>query len=633
MEFIRFLFKFSWKHILIATIAGLICGSSNALLISIINRELHQGRLSNSLIFFAVLAVFILVTSVVSQFMLIYLTQNAIYELRLKLSENILASPLQHLELLKENRLIVILTEDVRTLTHAVSAIPNICIDFATVVGCFVFLAWLNNALFVLSFASTVAAIWFVQTKLNKAQKLFFQAREQEDQLFKHFQAIIIGTKELKLNRARRQEFVEDNLKGTANKLLHHNTKAMKSFALANGFGQMSQFATLGFILFILPHLLDIPVSMLATYVLTSTFIALPMQNLLNRIPELIRGNVALRKIQRTKLSLSNIAEFENSSQQWQMQPECHLEVKELAYLYPLEMNHQGLPHKHHPPRMDINRQDSNNSHRHHPHPDKRQEFPQGYPPYEKVNVNNGKNKNLPPHHHHPFLSPHHGQFPPPHFAETGFHLGPMSISFKSGEITFIVGGNGSGKSTLAKLITGLYTPTSGAIYLNGQPVTPENLEWYRQHFSAIFSDFYLFESYLGFNDRHLDQRVQGYLQQLELDHKVQVNNGVLSTINLSQGQRKRLALLTTYLEDRPIYVFDEWACDQEPRFRKLFYTQILTDLKAKGKTVIVITHDEHYFQLADHLVKLDYGKVEFDQLHSYTHSDRQLMMPSNPQD
>jgi putative pyoverdin transport system ATP-binding/permease protein len=146
---------------------------------------------------------------------------------------------------------------------------------------------------------------------------------------------------------------------------------------------------------------------------------------------------------------------------------------------------------------------------------------------------------------------------------------------------------------------------------LNGVPVTDSNREWYRQHFSAIFTDFHLFESYLGFNHTTLDQEVESYLKQLQLDHKVQVKDGVLSTTNLSQGQRKRLALLTAYLEDRPIYLFDEWASDQEPLFRDLFYKQILVKLKERGKTVIVITHDDRYFHLADHMIKLEYGKVE----------------------
>ncbi|MBV8965468.1 MAG: ABC transporter ATP-binding protein, partial [Mycobacteriaceae bacterium] len=94
------------------------------------------------------------------------------------------------------------------------------------------------------------------------------------------------------------------------------------------------------------------------------------------------------------------------------------------------------------------------------------------------------------------------------------------------------------------------------------------------------------------------------------LEHKVQVRDGVFSTIDLSQGQRKRLALLTAYLEDRPIYVFDEWAADQEPQFRDVFYTEIITGLARRGKTVIVITHDDRYFHCADKIVKLDFGQI-----------------------
>ncbi|MEH2104174.1 MAG: ATP-binding cassette domain-containing protein, partial [Nostoc sp.] len=263
-------------------------------------------------------------------------------------------------------------------------------------------------------------------------------AREEEDNLFKHFQAITRGTKELKLHKTRREDFSSKNLQGSATKLRQKNTTAMQSFAIANGLGQ-------------------------------------PIDD------------------------------------------------------------------------------------------------------------------------------------------EKGFLLGPISLTLQPGQITYIVGGNGSGKSTLAKLITGLYPPKNGSIYLDGVLITDENREWYRQHFSAIFSDFYLFDSCLGFNHPNLDREVESYLRQLQLDHKVQVRDGVLSTTNLSQGQRKRLALLTAYLEDRPIYLFDEWASDQEPHFRDLFYRQSLVKLKERGKAVIVITHDDRYFHLADQIIKLDYGKVQPD--------------------
>lgn len=193
---------------------------------------------------------------------------------------------------------------------------------------------------------------------------------------------------------------------------------------------------------------------------------------------------------------------------------------------------------------------------------------------------------------------------------DAGFALGPIDLTFEPGQITFIVGGNGSGKSTLAKLITGLYVPRTGSLSLNGEQIDHENVEWFRQNSSAIFTDFHLFEDYLGFDRPGIDAEVQHYLEELQIAHKVTVRDGRLSTIDLSQGQRKRLALLTALLEDRSIYLFDEWAADQEPKFRDVFYTEILADLKARRKTVIVITHDDRYFHLADQLVKLDFGKL-----------------------
>ena len=200
---------------------------------------------------------------------------------------------------------------------------------------------------------------------------------------------------------------------------------------------------------------------------------------------------------------------------------------------------------------------------------------------------------------------------------ENRFSLGPVDLTFKPGEIVFIVGGNGSGKSTLAKLITGLYIPEEGEIKLDGEVITDDNREWYRQHFSVIFSDFYLFEKLLGMDKPALDEQAEEYLRQLKINHKVTIENGKLSTTELSQGQRKRLALLTAYLENRPIYLFDEWASNQDPIFRDIFYKEILMNLKKRKKTVLIISHDDHYFHLADRIIKLDYGKVEYDKINA----------------
>lgn len=202
--------------------------------------------------------------------------------------------------------------------------------------------------------------------------------------------------------------------------------------------------------------------------------------------------------------------------------------------------------------------------------------------------------------------------------ADDSFTLGPIDLTLSPGELVFIIGGNGSGKTTLAKILTGLYAPESGAVLLDGVAVTDEKLDDYRQLFSAVFSDFYLFQQLLGLVDTQSDARARSYLKKLHLDHKVKVEDGKLSTTELSYGQRKRLALLTAYLEDRPIYLFDEWSAGQDPYFKEIFYFQILPELKSRGKTVVVISHDDQYYQVADRLIKLDYGRVSFDKAMGY---------------
>lgn len=192
---------------------------------------------------------------------------------------------------------------------------------------------------------------------------------------------------------------------------------------------------------------------------------------------------------------------------------------------------------------------------------------------------------------------------------DSNFILGPMDLEFRPGELTFIVGGNGSGKSTLAKIIAGLYPPESGEIQCDGKLIGDHNRDDYRQIFSVVFDNIFLFEDLFG-DVEDLDAHARHYLSQLHLNHKVKVRDGKLSTIQLSQGQRKRLALLAAYLENRPFYLFDEWASDQDPQFKEIFYAQLLPELKALGKAVVVITHDDRYFSFADRIIKLDFGQL-----------------------
>lgn len=194
---------------------------------------------------------------------------------------------------------------------------------------------------------------------------------------------------------------------------------------------------------------------------------------------------------------------------------------------------------------------------------------------------------------------------------EGGFALGPLNLTLKRGEVVFLIGGNGSGKSSMARLLCGLSVPDSGRILLDGQPLAVEQLPAYRQLFAAVFSDFHLFAQLLDGKGAAADSTlVAQWLERLALSDKVTPSNGRLPSTAYSQGQRKRLALMMAALEERPVLLLDEWAADQDPAYRQLFYLGVLEYLRSTGKTVFAITHDERYFHLADRLLKMDGGQL-----------------------
>jgi putative ATP-binding cassette transporter len=195
---------------------------------------------------------------------------------------------------------------------------------------------------------------------------------------------------------------------------------------------------------------------------------------------------------------------------------------------------------------------------------------------------------------------------------ETGtslFQAGPWNLSIARGEIVFLVGGNGSGKSTALKLICGLYRPDSGSVRVDGVAVTDATLQAYREMFTAIFTDYHLFERLYGLEKVDPEQVVT-LLRRMGLEEKVTFADGQFSTQELSTGQRKRLAMVVALLEQRDIYLFDEWAADQDAWFRDVFYKVLLPALKRTGKTVIAVTHDDRYWACADRCITLDVGAI-----------------------
>ncbi|MEM7712209.1 MAG: cyclic peptide export ABC transporter [Cyanobacteria bacterium P01_A01_bin.68] len=544
MNLLWLLLKASWLQVAIAIFTGLVSGGTTARLIALINKAISDGFQSSNTFSdlawqFPTFALIVVVNSIISQVLLINLSQEAVYQLRLRLSRGILSSQLRHLEKLGTSRLLATLTEDVATLTSTVYAIPFICVDIAIIIGCLVYLSFLSSTVFTFTVGFVMIAVGSIQLLINRAQGYLIRGRDEQDRLLKHFRAITEGIKELKLHSARRQEFFDSELQHSAAICRDQNSAALLTFSVSTGVGNLLFFLLVGLLLFALPRIAAISPGILSAYILTVTYLMLPMQSILDKLQALSKATVALQKIERMGLVLAGNKENYIESKKADIKTFSKIELKQVVHAYP------------------------------------------------------GEDK------------------------ESRFSLGPVDLSFKPGEIIFIVGGNGSGKSTLAKLITGLYIPEAGEIVLDDKTITDDNREWYRQHFSVIFSDYYLFEKLLGMSKPALDEQAQEYLRQLKIAHKVTIENGKLSTTDLSQGQRKRLALLTAYLENRPIYLFDEWASDQDPMFRDIFYKEILVNLKKRNKTVLVISHDDHYFHLADRIIKLDYGKIEYDKVNS----------------
>jgi cyclic peptide transporter len=196
--------------------------------------------------------------------------------------------------------------------------------------------------------------------------------------------------------------------------------------------------------------------------------------------------------------------------------------------------------------------------------------------------------------------------------SDATFQIGPLDFSMKAGDLVFITGGNGSGKSTFLRVLAGLYPPQSGDILLDGARVNDDNRDAYRALMSAIFFDNHLFHKLYGIPEPEPGE-VDRLLKQFRLADKTSLMDGEFSTLELSGGQRRRLALIVSLLEKRPILILDEWTAEQDPEFRRKFYDELLPQMKQAGLTVVVITHDDRYLdelELPAVRIRMEEGRI-----------------------
>ncbi len=538
MKLLPFLLRVSWKRSVLIIITGFLGGLSAAGLLALIDTVIRtNGFDSQTLIWSFIGLGFTLVSMrMVSNLVLVRMSHQMIFELRMHLSRRFLSVPLQQLEEIGTHRLLAALTDDIEAITHLFLSIPLLCIHLTTVIVCLLYLGWLSWIMLVAVLGFVILGSLSYQLLASRAYHYFKFGREAQDKLFYHFRALTEGTKELKLHARRRQTFLTQVLKPTATSLRHHFVAGLTLYNAAESWGQLMFFACMGMLMFAIPAFSLVKSAVIIGGTLVVLYIMTPLDGIMSILPSIGRASVALQKIETLGVTFDQYTVEEDSVEVSNVP--CfrdELQLIDICHTY----RHDG--------------------------------------------------------------------------DEQPFKIGPIDLVIRPGLLIFLIGGNGSGKTTFAKILTGLYSPERGDIRIDGQKIDTSNRDWYRQYFTAIFSDFFVFDWVFGICDEYSEELAQHYLSQLQLDHKVTLKDGMLSTTMLSQGQRKRLALLTAYLEDRPIYVFDEWAADQDPIFKDVFYRQILPALKQRGKTILVITHDEKYFHLADRILKLDYGKIVDD--------------------
>lgn len=536
MKIISFIFNYSKRTFIIATLAGAIAGASSAGLLALLDATLRSAQPAPLKLagYFAALMIVFVLANVVSRFLLINISQDVPFELRMRLSRQAFNVPLRKFEEIGSHRILAILTQDILTIATALLDFPVFCVNAAMALGVLVYLFWLSPGVFagfVVIMMLTMGSLQFVNKRASRHLK---KAREDWDGLLNHIRSLLDGTKELRLNRRRREAFINDLMQPRADSYRRNNVRGRQILGFNAAASQAVYFIYIGALVFILPRFWSVSNETLIAYALAALYLRTPMAIFFDIMPSFANANISLAKVQQTGLSFAAAGpESETASG---VVPACEqLDLYDVTHVYKHESG------------------------------------------------------------------------------DGDFLLGPLSLTLRQGELVFLVGGNGSGKTTLAKLITGLYIPEAGEISFDGKAVSDHNREAYRQLFSMVFSTPHLFEHLLGHDSVTLDQRAQGYISKLQLDHKVSVKDGVLSTTELSQGQRKRLALLTAYLDDRPIYIFDEWAADQDPLFKEFFYLHLLPELKARNKMILVISHDDRYFGVADRIVKLEQGKIVQD--------------------
>lgn len=560
--FLRFVAGLSRRTLLGVIAIGAVSGLLGASLIAVVGQMFGQiSTLDDRAILTAaltmiVLAMLVLGLEVYAKRLLVRHAARCTNELRRALAAAVLRDPLRKTEAVGSARLMTAYSDDIRVITVALNQIPPFGVSVFVIIGCMVYLAWLSPGVFMILALVAVPALTVSVAIHKRSRALSAQTLTLRNRQVNLFRKIIEGIKELQLNRASSRRFLRDELGETVDRHERIYVRSMLMFSLMGAWTQFVYFLSITAVLLYMVATHQGP-EIIAPYIVVALYMKSHVSQLLSAVPIWSQAGLVVAELDSqgylsrdAALPSPTTASFLNSPNEAKvgLTAATHADAEADASIGDgrrcLELN--GLVYT--------------------------------------------------------YRDERHGHT---------FAVGPLDLAFHPGELVFIVGHNGAGKSTLVKLLSGLYACDTGALRYNGIEVTDANREGFRQLFSVIFTMPFVFDE-LPLDE--LDQsaatdrqaRVATYLERLGLQHKVTVEGNRLTTVDLSHGQRKRLALLSAYLEDRPILIFDEWAENQDPAFKEVFYKELLPELRSLGKLVIVVSHETHYFSVADRIVTLN---------------------------
>ena len=530
----------------------LISGLTNALLIGLINSA--SEYVANSevnhiffLLFILALGAFLLSKRYVLNASA-EIVESVMYQVRVSLADKIRHTELSTLEAMGTSPIYARLTQDTVVISNTSTVMLNSIQSAIMIFFTTLYIGTISIGSFLFAVVGISLGVVYYRIYSSFFWKAWMIVSEKETAFFEKLGYILKGFKEIKINR-RKNEGVFRNYKLVNKELKQHRLGTQMKYNGMQIFTQALFYFLLGGILFLLPHFHAEHSQDVIKVTAALLFIAGPFEGIMNSLQMFDNAGNSARNI---------------------LQLEAQLEKQILENKLNIKAQNQPSSFK-------------------------------LLPYYENIQFQN--------------LS---YSYPPTTVQDFVFTVGPINLTIQKGELIFITGGNGSGKSTFLKLLTGLYPPETGQIIMDADmdeqqanPVTPINAQQYRNLFSTIFTDFLLFDKLYGVEGKVNPNVVNQVLVNMELPmEKVNFLKDQFTNLHLSSGQKKRLALTTALMEDKPIYIFDEVAADLDPDFRDKYYYELLNELKDRGKTVIVVSHDKHYWTVPDRLLEMNNGQI-----------------------